>query len=111
MRGLCLLGQRAMTLCRGALGLSDPTWYPMPRDGQSQAVSSGELASIARRGATPGGLVAIGVSVSGEEGSFLLSLYSQPASQHGIGTALPHALRAAKTGNHFRGLGCSFLSL
>ncbi|KAH9016521.1 hypothetical protein EDB85DRAFT_2019923 [Lactarius pseudohatsudake] len=108
-RGLCLLGQRAMTLCRGALGLSDPTWYirlppvsedkgqySMPRGGQSQAVSSdlpGELAGIARRGATPGRLVAIWVSVT---------------SQHGIGTALPHAPRAAKTGNLFRGPGCSF---
>ncbi|KAH9011373.1 hypothetical protein EDB85DRAFT_2000729 [Lactarius pseudohatsudake] len=103
LHGLCLLGQRAMTLCRGALGLSDPTWYirlppvsedkgqySMPRGGQSQAVSSGfepaksydlpgELASIARRGATPGGLVAIGVSMSREEGGFLLGLYSQPA--------------------------------
>ncbi|KAH9169131.1 hypothetical protein EDB89DRAFT_2231510 [Lactarius sanguifluus] len=92
----------------GALGLSDPTWdirlppvsedkgqYSMPRGGQGQAVSSGfkpakgayqsydlpgELAGIARRGATPGGLVAIGVSVSGEEGGFLLGVYSQPAS-------------------------------
>ncbi|KAH9010551.1 hypothetical protein EDB85DRAFT_1901929 [Lactarius pseudohatsudake] len=27
---------------------------------------------------------------------------SRPASQHGIGTALPHALQAAKTGNPFR---------
>ncbi|KAH9170772.1 hypothetical protein EDB89DRAFT_1907466 [Lactarius sanguifluus] len=98
-RGLCLLGQRAMTLCRGALGLSDPTWdihlppvsedkgqYSMPRGGQGQAGAyqsydlPGELAGIARRGATPGGLVAIGVSVSGEEGGFLLGVYSQPAS-------------------------------
>ncbi|KAH9174497.1 hypothetical protein EDB89DRAFT_1904404 [Lactarius sanguifluus] len=47
--------------------------------------------STARR--DPGGLVAIGVS---------------PASQYGIGTALPHALRAAKTGSPFRGPGCSF---
>ncbi|KAH9167275.1 hypothetical protein EDB89DRAFT_2245763 [Lactarius sanguifluus] len=83
-----------MTLCRGAFGLSEPTWYirlppvskdkgqySMPRGGQGQAVSSGfkpasakvlgayksydlpgELTGMARRGATPGGLVAIGVS-------------------------------------------------
>ncbi|KAH8987046.1 hypothetical protein EDB92DRAFT_1205450 [Lactarius akahatsu] len=96
-----------MTLCRGALRLSEPTWYirlppvsedkgqySMPRGGQGQAVSSGfepakvpvrglplprplglprpfrepaslttyqgSWPSIARRGATPGGLVAIG---------------------------------------------------
>ncbi|KAH8985162.1 hypothetical protein EDB92DRAFT_2105691, partial [Lactarius akahatsu] len=111
LRGLCLLGQRAMTLCRGALGLSEPTWYirlppvsedegqySMPRGGQGQVVSSGfepakvlvrglplprplrlprpfreptslttyqgSWPSIARRGATPGGLVAIGVSIT-----------------------------------------------
>ncbi|KAH9013714.1 hypothetical protein EDB84DRAFT_883802 [Lactarius hengduanensis] len=122
MRGLCLLGHRAMTSCRGALGLSDPTWYirlspvsedkgqySMPRGGQSQAVSSGfEPAKVLVRGhrypdrcafrdhlgslpvlrptrgvgqhSTPGGLVAIRVGVSGEEGGFLLGLYSQPAS-------------------------------
>ncbi|KAH9012339.1 hypothetical protein EDB85DRAFT_2038716, partial [Lactarius pseudohatsudake] len=92
LRGLCLLGQRVMTLCRGALGPSDPTWYirlpPVSEDKgrQSQAGAyqsydlPGELASIARCGATPGGLVAIGASVSGEEGGFLLGLYSQPAS-------------------------------
>ncbi|KAH9174378.1 hypothetical protein EDB89DRAFT_1952569 [Lactarius sanguifluus] len=140
-----------MTLCRGALGLSEPTWYirlppasedkgqySMPRGGQGQAISSGfapakvlvrglpltrllrlprpayqsydlpgVLAGIARRGTTPGGLVAIGVRVSGEEGGLPARLIS-PASQHGIGTALPHALRAAKTGNPFRGPGCSF---
>ncbi|KAH9034163.1 hypothetical protein EDB84DRAFT_1676236 [Lactarius hengduanensis] len=62
--GLCPLGHRAMTLCRGALGLSDPTWYirlppvsedkgqySMPRGGQSQAVSSGfEPAKVLVRG-------------------------------------------------------------
>ncbi|KAH9007982.1 hypothetical protein EDB83DRAFT_2595683 [Lactarius deliciosus] len=82
--------QRAMTLCRGALGLSEPTWYirlppvsedkgqySMPRGGyrypdrcafrdhlgayQSYDLP-GELAGIARRGATPGRLVASGVS-------------------------------------------------
>ncbi|KAH9048002.1 hypothetical protein EDB83DRAFT_1449664 [Lactarius deliciosus] len=60
--------------------------------------------SIARRGATPGELVAIGASVSGEEGGFLLGLCSQPAS---AALAL-HALRVAKTGNPFRGPGCTF---
>ncbi|KAH8992648.1 hypothetical protein EDB92DRAFT_2103172 [Lactarius akahatsu] len=120
-----------MTLCRGALGLSEPTWYirlpsvsedkgqySMPRGGQGQAVSSGfepakvlvrglplprqlrlprpfreptsprtyqgSWPSIARRGATPGGLVAIG-----------------PASQRGIGTALPHTLRQPKRATPF----------
>ncbi|KAH9062518.1 hypothetical protein EDB83DRAFT_839188 [Lactarius deliciosus] len=46
--------------------------------------------------------------MSGEEGGFLLNIYRQSASQHGIGTALPHALRAAKKGNPFRGPSCSF---
>ncbi|KAH9075643.1 hypothetical protein EDB83DRAFT_2312081 [Lactarius deliciosus] len=86
----CVPGQRAMTLCRGALGLSEPTWYihlppvsedkgqySMPRGGyrypdrcafrdhlgayQSYDLP-GELAGIARHGATPGRLVASGVS-------------------------------------------------
>ncbi|KAH9042777.1 hypothetical protein EDB85DRAFT_1916865, partial [Lactarius pseudohatsudake] len=118
MRGLYLLGQRAMTLCRGALGLSDPTWYirlppvsedkgqySMPRGRQSQAVSSGfePAKHSTARPLRPDGLVAIGASVSGEEGGFLLGLYGQPAS---AALAL-RALRAAKTGNPFQCPGCS----
>ncbi|KAH8986158.1 hypothetical protein EDB92DRAFT_1881060, partial [Lactarius akahatsu] len=51
MHGLCLLGQMAMTLCRGALGLSEPTCTVCPEVGKARrSVAVFEPAKVLVRG-------------------------------------------------------------
>ncbi|KAH9165221.1 hypothetical protein EDB89DRAFT_333128 [Lactarius sanguifluus] len=133
-RGLCLLGQRVMTLCRGALGLSDPTWYirlppvsedkgqySMPRGGcrwvgpgshryPDRCAFRDHLGSLpvlrpTRGVGWHGWWTGCNWGECGGEASCSAYIASQPARHW---RCAPTLRAAAKTGNPFRGPGRSF---
>ncbi|KAH9046732.1 hypothetical protein EDB84DRAFT_1435292 [Lactarius hengduanensis] len=98
MRGLCLLGQRAMTLCRGVLGLSDPTWYirlPLVSEDKGGYRYPDRCAFRDHLGSLPVLRPTRGVGQHNTARRDPWWTGCNWASRHGIGTVLPHALRAA----------------